>query len=304
MTDIPCTYGDDRDEAIVAFLYDETDGSPAARARFDTHLQSCARCRADVAALRGVRAQLARWSPPEPTFATSNPQSNPQSAIRSPQWWRDIPAWAQVAAALLFLGVSAGIANLDVRYDHNGLSIRTGWSARAGGSDGATVARAGAAGKPDASETLELIPGTNKVAPPAGMVQATTGPAAGVQSMVVMDQNAPWRADLAALERQLKAELRATQASSTVQTVRAASTPDADGGRVRALLQESEKRQQRELALRIAELLRDVNAQRQADLVKIDRTLGVVTNNVGVEVMKNRQQMEQINLAYRASQRQ
>jgi len=135
------------------------------------------------------------------------------------------------------------------------------------------------------------------------MVQADHWAAAGVQSMVVMDQNAPWRADLAALERQLKAELRATQASSTVQTVRAASTPDADGGRVRALLQESEKRQQRSSPAH-RRAARDVNAQRQADLVKIDRTLGVVTNNVGVEVMKNRQQMEQINLAYRASQRQ
>ena len=115
-------------------------------------------------------------------------------------------------------------------------------------------------------------------------------------------KDAPWRADLAALERQLRTELRTSQASA--QTIRTASTADADVSRVRALMQDSEKRQQRELALRIAELLRDVNAQRQADLVKIDRTLGVVTNNVGVEVMRNRQQMDQMNLLYRASQRQ
>jgi hypothetical protein len=73
---------------------------------------------------------------------------------------------------------------------------------------------------------------------------------------------------------------------------------------VRALVEDSEKRQQRELALRIAELLRDVNAQRQADLIKIDRTLGAVQNNVGIEVMKNRQQLNQMDLLYRASQRQ
>ena len=73
---------------------------------------------------------------------------------------------------------------------------------------------------------------------------------------------------------------------------------------MRALVEESEKRQQRELALRIAELLRDVNAQRQADLVKIDRTLGAVQNNVGIEVMKTRQQINQMDLMYRASQRQ
>ena len=37
--------------------------------------------------------------------------------------------------------------------------------------------------------------------------------------------------------------------------------------------------------------MRDVTAQRQADLVKIDRTLGVVQNNLGVEVMKDRQRL-------------
>ncbi len=301
MTEISCTYGDGRDVAIVAFLYDDANGNLADRARFETHLQSCARCHADVAALRDVRAQLARWSPPEPTFAMTNPQSNPQSAIRNPQWWREIPAWAQVAAALLFLGVSAGIANLDVRYDHSGLIVRTGWSPRAGVSDAAgNVAKAG---KPDVSETLELVPGTNNVAPPAGMAPAsgmTQGAGDVVQSLVMADQSAPWRADLAALERQLKTELRATQASSTAQTLRTASTTDADVSRVRVLLQESEQRQQRELALRIAELLRDVDTQRHADLVKIDRTLG----QAGVEVMKNRQQLDQMNLLYRASQRQ
>jgi hypothetical protein len=69
--------------------------------------------------------------------------------------------------------------------------------------------------------------------------------------------------------------------------------------RVRALVEESEKRQQRELALRVAEVLRDVNVQRQADLAKVNRALGAVENNLGVEVLKTRQQ---VNLMYRASQ--
>src|SRR5258708_2920816 len=128
MTELSCSYGDDRDEVIVAFLYDDRDAGLAERARYGSTLLTCARCKADFAALRGVREQLARWSPPEPTFVTGNPQFNPQSAIRNPQWWHAVPAWAQVAAALLFLGVSAGIANLDVRYDQSGLSVRTGWA--------------------------------------------------------------------------------------------------------------------------------------------------------------------------------
>jgi hypothetical protein len=197
----------------------------------------------------------------------SIPRSNPQSAIRNPQWWSAIPVWAQVAAALLFLGVSAGIANLDVRYDRNGLTVRTGWSGRSGRSGGSDVA------------------------------QSSSSAAA------------PWKADIAALESQLKNEIRAVQtsAASPAATARTVATPAGDADlarRVRALVEESEKRQQRELALRIAELVRDVNAQRQADLVKIDRTLGVVQNNVGIEVMKTRQQMNQMDLIYRASQRQ
>jgi hypothetical protein len=268
MTDISCTYGEGRDEAIIALLYDETDGSPAERSAFEAHVETCARCRAEIAALRGVRTQLTRWSPPEPINLQVG-IGNSQSA-----WWRQIPAWAQVAAALLFLGASAGIANLDVRYDQNGLSVKTGWSDRSGGSS-----RSGGSGR---SEVVQVDPA-----------------------------NAPWKADLTALESQLKKEIRATQAPAAgspalVRTVSAGSSAsDADvTRRVRALVEESEKRQQRELALRIAELLRDVNAQRQADLVKIDRTLGVVQNNVGIEVMKNRQQINQMDLLYRASQRQ
>jgi hypothetical protein len=130
MTDSFCGYAGDRDEALVTYLYDEDSGDAAARAIFEAHLTTCVRCSDDLATLRGVRMQMARWSPPEPMFASSRQSAvvSPPPATRNPQWWREIPAWAQVAAALLFLGVSAGIANLDVRYDRNGLSVRTGWS--------------------------------------------------------------------------------------------------------------------------------------------------------------------------------
>ena len=69
---------------------------------------------------------------------------------------------------------------------------------------------------------------------------------------------------------------------------------------VHALIDETEKRQQRELALRIGEVLRDVNAQRQADLGRIDRSLGLVENNLGVEVLKQRQSL---NYLMRVNQR-
>jgi hypothetical protein len=270
MTDSFCGYRGDRDQALVACLYEEH-GEAGERALFEDHLATCARCLDELAALRGVRAQLARWAPPEPAFNITD--GNGQSAHRNPAtpWWREIPAWAQVAAALLFLGVSAGIANLDVRYDASGLNVRTGWMPPAAG--------AGAGSR--------------------------TAPAAGVAADGAA---APWRADLAALERQLKDEVRTIQTSSRSQTMqtppasRVAATPDAEVLRlVHAIVDESEKRQQRELALRVAEVMRDVTAQRRTDLVNIDRMLGFVQDKVGVEVMKDRQRLD---LLYRASQRQ
>jgi hypothetical protein len=295
MTEFMCRYAGDRDSALIAFLYDDAESETQERAAFAAHVATCTRCREEVAALRGVRVQLSRWAPPEPGFAivTSQPSRLQsvdalQSADRGPvprspkEWgWRDVPAWAQVAAALLFLGVSAGIANLDVRYDANGLSVRTGWSKAAS------------------------IAGSVPLRPTESISSSGTQTTAAV---------APWRADLDALEQQLKTEIRTVQASTRAAATPAAPTPvrsqqaaDASAEmvrRVRALIEESEKRQKSELALRVAEVMRDVHAERQADLVKIDRTLGTVQNNLGVEVMKTRQQVNQMNILYRASQRQ
>jgi hypothetical protein len=270
MTDMLCGYID-REDAIIAFLYNDLDPGP--RRDFEAHLLTCAVCCDELAALGGVRAQLARWAPPE-LPGVAGPSSTEQRATRAGSergpWWREIPAWAQVAAALLFLGVSAGIADLDVRYDQKGLSVRTGWSRNA-----------------------------NVAEPPSR--DARFGEPGGVN----VGKDAPWRSDLAALQQQLKTEFHASQVSAVApvaQPARVASSVDAETlRRVRALLEESEKRQQRELALRVAEVLRDVNAQRQVDLRNIDRTLGLVRNDLGVEVMKQRQSL---NLLYRASQRQ
>jgi len=251
MTEPVCSYTGDRDEALVMFLYDDGGAQPAAeRALFEAHVRACAACRDELEALRGVRASLARWAPPEPRFGGPNQQSaigNQPSSIGGRL--RAIPAWAQVAAALLVLGVSAAVANLDVHYDRSGLTIRTGWSAR-------------------------------------GTAPSGAGPVASAETA------APWKADLAVLERQLRSDLRPAQVSNASAPAVASHSSDAELlRRVRALVEESERRQKSELALRIAELMRDVNVQRQADLVKVDRALGLVENKVGVEVLKNRQQM-------------
>lgn len=259
-----CRYSGDRDQAIVSYLYGDDGGFDVAeRAAFDAHVATCDRCRAELAAFEGVRTTLGAWSPPEfPSIGLPR-----RSSTNSPSGggWRDIPAWAQVAAAVLCLGVGAAIANLDVRYDVNGLQVRTGWS---------TVVEAPA------------------VQP--GQLIAATG-----QGAVA----APWRAELTALEQRLRADLRQPPGpgnpggpGNNIANGAAPANPTNVTSndtlrRVRALVDESERRQQRELALRLAEAIRDINAQRQADLVRIDRNIGAMQNNTGREMLRQRNEM-------------
>ena len=271
MTNMMCRFDGDRDEILVAYVYDEIE--PAQRAAFDAHLTACAPCRREVTELRGVRAQLESWAPPEPAHVFAGDSAS-RAGARASVWTRlgDVPAWAQVAAALLFLGAAAGLANLDVRHDREGWSVRTGWLKAP-------------------AEVAAVAPGGAQDSSPA--------------------RSAPWRADLAALERQLRTEFRTAAASSggAVQTASERSAPATPATvndaellrRVRALVDERDRKQQRELALRVAEVIRDVNAQRQADLGKIDRSLGLIQNNTGVEVMKQR---ELLNYLVRVSQKQ
>jgi hypothetical protein len=249
MNENVCTHAGTRNEVLVAYLYDEIASDE--RSAFDRHLMTCALCRSELDALGGVRAELDRWTPPEPSFSVVVERSV------------DIPAWAQVAAALLFLGVSAGLANLDVALTAGGISIRTGWRHPQTGADGALSA----------------------------------GPAP-VQAPALA--GSPWEADLTALEQKLRRALDARPA--TVATAAAPASSDVVLRRVQALLQESEQRQRSELALRVAEIARDVQTQRQADLVRIDRSLGLIQSRTGIEVMRTQQQVN--SLAQRVSQRQ
>src|SRR5256885_1406063 len=128
----------------------------------------------DLIARQGARTRLARWAPPEPRCASNKSQV---ASHKPRSRWREIPVWAQVAAALLFLGVAARIANLDVRYDNAGLSIRTGSS----------------------SKNVTAVP----------IATAMTPPGTASQMNVVAT-----REELNALERRLKTEFRATPVSS------------------------------------------------------------------------------------------
>jgi hypothetical protein len=108
--------------------------------------------------------------------------------------------------------------------------------------------------------------------------------------------------DLSALEQRLRTEMLNIRATTT-----GATGPAAAGAgdaqileRVRAMIQDSEEKQQHELALRTAEVVRDFDAQRRVDLTRIERTLGQMDGTTGVEV---EQQRQMLNYLMRVSQR-
>jgi anti-sigma factor RsiW len=107
--------------------------------------------------------------------------------------------------------------------------------------------------------------------------------------------------DLVALERRLRAEIARIQpASAGLRDVPASSGSDEQLlARVRALIEESERRQQRELALRTAQVMRDVDSQRQVDLAHIQNSFGQIEGLTGAEV---REQRQMLNYLIRASE--
>jgi hypothetical protein len=273
--DSMCSDGDAREGHLVSYLYDEMTRDD--RAAFERHLAACFVCRAELEELDDVRGDLGRWKAPEelagqmtwrppsvaplPAAAPAGLASKasetapPATAPPARSWWREMPVWAQTAAALFLLGAAAGAANLDVSYGSAGLSIRTGWSAP----------------RP-----------------------ASATPAA-------VQTSPPWRADLEALARDLRGEVARSRAADAAQaTAVPVPADEAVLKQVRVLLHESEQRQQRELALRVAGIVREVQSQRQADLVKIDRNLGLIQRSTGMEVMRTQQQLN--NLVQRVSQ--
>ncbi len=134
-----------------------------------------------------------------------------------------------------------------------------------------------------------------------GMGRGVARDAQGVAAQVTASAGtraAVTRADLVALEQQLRSEIAQARPASSA----AAATP-AEARilqQVRAMIDDSEQRQRRELALRTTEMVQDFDAQRNDDLTRIERTIGQMDGTTGVEVAQQRQML---NYLMRVSQR-
>jgi anti-sigma factor RsiW len=121
----------------------------------------------------------------------------------------------------------------------------------------------------------------------------TTGwmsPSAPVAAAAAPAPDESWRPALAALEQSLRRDLTPTRTAAPA----AADVDAASLTRVRGLIQESERRQQQELALRVNQLGRDLDMQRRADLMRIDQGIGQLEGRTGAAVARQREMLDYI----------
>ena len=90
----------DQRERLIGYIYDECE--PADRAAMQQHLETCAECRDEIAALRSVRQELQSWEVPDHESVWK-----PFIPAPAPAWWSQVPRWALAAAAGLVIASGA-----------------------------------------------------------------------------------------------------------------------------------------------------------------------------------------------------
>ena len=229
------------------------------RAVIAAHVAVCAACTAELEALGSARVQLAAWTPPDAKLGFVVTQRDAVEPLR----------------------FRSGVDRSRVHWFARPLP---GWAQLAAA---CLVFGVGL--------SLGIVRGTSGRVTPAA-VAAAGAPA--------IDSASVSSADLTALESRLRDEIASIR---TVNREGNASAPSSgvQGSeaqlmvRVRALIDESEQRQQRLLALRTAELVNDFDSQRRVDLAQIQRNFGQIEGLTGAEV---REQREMLNYLMRVSQ--
>jgi anti-sigma factor ChrR (cupin superfamily) len=228
-------------DTLVAYLYGEVDAD--VRREVERHLRTCAACTRETEGLQSVRQDLQLWMPPEAEFGFSivqNGTPRPAPVLTSSRWasMRALPAWAQVAAAALFIAAAAAIANVQVRTTSDGVVVSTGWMPHA-------------------------EPVTASVTAPSNDEWRT--------QFVALEQNLRNE-----LRQELRNEITAQQVAIRDALAAPATSSDASGviRRVQNMIEASEERQRQEMALRFAQAERMWNVRWTNDRATLNRTLG------------------------------
>jgi Putative zinc-finger len=243
----------DDKERLVAYLYDEIGDTE--RAAIQRHLATCASCADEIEELRAVRVDLGRWQPPDVELGFRVVR---ETAPAARAWWRP-PVWVPTAlAAGLVLAVGAGLANVRVEAGNGRVTLSAGWSQH-----------------PAAAQTAAPASAAPTVPVKAGMSEAEV------------------HQRLVALETKLRADFAASSHQPAALPVSLASNAsNIDRGellqQVKTMVEESERRQQRELALGLVRLAQDVDTQRRADLVRFEQGFGQIETLTAQEAARQR----------------
>ncbi len=236
-------------DALMGYLYDEI--APTERREVEAHLARCESCAGEIAGLQATRGVLATWAPPDVELGFRIVQEPPARVVPIAR----SPRWAWhgmpgwIQAAAAVLLLASAAAVANLQVRYDDRGVT-------------------------------VTTGWNH---PAPMTAAVPQPAT-----VAASDAAPWRRDLTALEQQLRRDMAASRPAPA--TTVASDAPQSDLlQQVRVLLQQSEQRQQRELALRLTQVVRDVDTQRRADLVRIEHNMGQMQGTTGAEVAQQRQ---------------
>jgi hypothetical protein len=222
----------DSKELLVSYLYDEITAGD--RTVFERHLSSCRECRDELAGLRGTRGSLELWAPPEPDFGFRIVRGAAAQAARR-RWFPSSPIWGLAAAAVLVLAVAAAIARVEVRYDKDGLVVRTGWGA---------PPAASSAGLVSANPVVSTIDWKTDIGALEQRLRQIEAAAARAQDVSAAGAAGPRMSDAEVMRR------------------------------VRQMLTESETRQQKDLAVLLTTYARAVDQARRADAALVQGASG------------------------------
>jgi anti-sigma factor RsiW len=246
----------DSKELIVGYLYDDL--TDTERRSFDAHVAVCAECRDELVGLRATRAHLSVWSPPVRDLGIRVVREETTASGRvlpmRPAWsW--MPAFGLAAAAVLVLAAATAIANLEVRYDTNGLVVRTGWAR--------------------SSDVPQVVAQPEK----AGAVPVSAG-----------DDLARLERRLSEIERSV-----AQSSTAPIQVAAGPRMSDAEIlRRVRDMLGETESRQQVAVSKQLLQVVQDFDRTRQSDLAAIQHGLGTYQGLTNAEIATQRDMLNQL----------